>query len=99
VCCLCVDGIFLRGGRGNSDYYIHLNLKSLFSELEEGEKTKETYLLSKNTIKFFRQKLPIIVVKIIYHEISSGIASMFKSQNSEIRNSSVKYNTLNCRMD
>jgi hypothetical protein len=91
-----VAGVFLRG---DSDYYIHLILTPLFSELKEEEKTKETYLLSKNTIRFIRQKLLIIEVKIIYHEISSGIASLFKSQNSEIRDSSVKYGTLNCSRD
>ena len=61
----------------NTDYYIHLILTPLFSELREEEKIKKkTHLLSNGTMRFFRQKLLIIEVKIIYQEISSGIASL-----------------------
>jgi hypothetical protein len=96
---LSVRGRCFSGENQHSDYYIHLILTPLIRELKEEEEMKETCLLSKKTMRFIRQKLLIIEVKIIYQEISSGIASLFKSQNSEIRDSAVKYRTLNCRRD
>jgi hypothetical protein len=82
-----------------SEYYIHLILTPLFREFKEEEIMKETYLFYNNTMRFIQYKLLIIEVKVRYQGIYSGIASLFKSQNSEIRDSSVKYGMLNCRRD
>ena len=48
----------------SADYYIHVILTPLFRELKEEEEIKETYLFSKNSKRFVRQKLLIFEVKI-----------------------------------